>query len=224
MSRKIFVLSFLISTCLSFGAYRYALADGPPGDDAGVAAGPGLTSSSPPSVELAPEAKAALEKAGVATPVMVVTRPAVSPCAPTLVVAHANADGSFVCAPPGVALHDPFEDPIAAWSDAQNLRKAGWPFLVFGGLLGVSKALAYFSLKLRNVPVFGVVAKWLAVDKRVVWVAGIGAIGAAGYDVLLQGGTWVAAAFAGVAILIGLVHPTTTAKPATQPQPSSAAA
>ncbi len=106
-------------------------------------------------------------------------------------------------------LHDPAEAPAAAWDDVKASKKVGWPLAVFAALLMLTKALAYSSVAFKATPVLGAAAKWLALDKHAMWVTGVGTLAAVGYNVLIGGGTLVAALFAAAVSGAGLVHSTT---------------
>lgn len=107
------------------------------------------------------------------------------------------------------AISDPAEHPVQAWDEAKAARKGGWAMLVFFALVALTKALAYGRDKLAGLPVIGALAKRLAVGKTAMIVAGLGAIGAAGYDVLVGGGSLTAALFAAGAAAGGVMHSTT---------------
>lgn len=112
------------------------------------------------------------------------------------------------------AVPNPVKSPAAAWDDAKAAKKTSWPLLVWLLLVMLGKALAYGRVALKGVPVVGKLAARLAVGKAAMVVAAIGAIGAAGYDVLVSGGSWVAALVASGAALGGVLH-STTQPPAT---------
>lgn len=142
-------------------------------------------------------------------------------CAP----AHASpADaGSDIGSDSAAALHlpsagqlpDPAESPIAAIDDVRLLARTGWAATVFGCLLMLTKLAAYLSASsLQNVPVLGAVAAWLAVGRRTVIVSGLGTVAAAGYNAVLLGGSWAAAAVAAGVALAGLVTPSTVPRKA----------
>lgn len=110
---------------------------------------------------------------------------------------------------PNDALHNPATDPAGAWSDENAARKTSWPLAVWAGLAMLGKALAYGRDKLKTVPVIGKLAAWLATGKMAMLVAGVGAVGAAGYDVLMAGGSLVAALVASGVAIAGISHSTT---------------
>lgn len=116
---------------------------------------------------------------------------------------------------PSDALHNPATDPVAAWSDEKAARKTSWPLAVWAGLAMLGKALAYGAPKLKSVPLIGKLGAWLATGKMAMLVAGIGAVGAAGYDVLIGGGSLVAALTASAVAIAGISHSTT--QPASPP-------
>ena len=125
-----------------------------------------------------------------------------------VVTADAGTAGMVVL-PPAVLLPDPIEHPALALTDVQLARKTGWPLAIWAALAMFGKALAYARDKLRTWPVIGKVAAWLAEGKRAMVVAAIGAVGAAGYNVLLAGGTVTAALIASGVAIAGLTHSTT---------------
>jgi hypothetical protein len=113
-----------------------------------------------------------------------------------------------IALPAAAALPNPIEHPAEALTDVQLTRKSGWPFAVWAVLAMIGKALAYSRDKLKGGPL-GKLAMWLAVGKRAMVVAAIGAVGTAGYDVLLAGGTVTAALMASGFAVAGIVSSTT---------------
>lgn len=126
---------------------------------------------------------------------------------------HAGSAGSAGSgsAAPHDSLDNPIESPFAAWQDLKAAREVGWALTVWAALAMLGKALAYASEKLKATPVIGKLSAWLAVGKRAMVVAAIGAVGYAGFDVLARGGTWVAALAASGVAIAGVTHSTTRA-------------
>ena len=112
------------------------------------------------------------------------------------------------------ALPNPAEHPVLAWNDAKLARKTSWPLAIWAVLAMLGKLLAYGADKLKNVQIIGGLAKWLGKGKHAMIVAGIGAVGAAGYNTLIEGGTLVAALVASGVAIAGILHSTTHAEPA----------
>ncbi len=142
-----------------------------------------------------------------ATPVLVTANPCQSG-------QHAIVDpaGVTTCSelPPKAAdLPNPAAAPVQAWDDAKAARKVSWPLAVWAALAMLGKALAYGREKLKTVPIVGKAAEWLSVGKRAMVVAAIGTVGSAGYDVLISGGSVVAALVASGIAIAGTVHSTT---------------
>lgn len=134
---------------------------------------------------------------------------------PVVVPAPAPLSGSGATVEqpkPSDAIHNPASEPVAAWDDVKAARKTSWPLAVWAVLAMLGKALAYGSDKLKRVPVLGKLAAWLATGKRAMVVAGIGAVGSAGYDVLVAGGSLVAALIASGIAIAGTTHSTTQPK------------
>lgn len=104
-------------------------------------------------------------------------------------------------------LSNPMIDPFGAWNDFEAARKTSWVLGVFAALVMITKGLAYGKNALQAVPLLGRLAKWLAVGRRAIAVSGLGTIVAAGYDVLVAGGTWVAAVIACSIAAAGLMSP-----------------
>lgn len=129
----------------------------------------------------------------------------------TVEIAPAAGSGSsaVVIVKPSDKLHDPTTDPVAAWDDAKAAKRTSWPLAVWCVLAMLGKALAYGRDKLKGVPLLGKLAAWLAVGKAAMVVAGIGAVGAAGFDVLINGGTLTAALVASGIAIAGVTHSTT---------------
>lgn len=141
----------------------------------------------------------------------------VNPCPPG---DHAFVDpaGVVTCSklpPKGADLPNPATAPLQAWDDAKAARKVAWPLAVWAAIAMLGKALAYGREKLKGVPVVGKAAVWLSVGKRAMWVAAIGTVGSAGYDVLISGGSVVSALIASGIALAAVTHSTT--KGVTQP-------
>jgi hypothetical protein len=121
----------------------------------------------------------------------------------------ATAGSAAGSASPTASVPDPAEHPAQAWDDAKAARKGGWPLLVFFVLVALTKALAYGRDKLKGAPLVGWIANRLAQGKTAMIVAGIGALAAAGYDVLANGGSVVSALTAAGVALAGALHSTT---------------
>lgn len=141
------------------------------------------------------------------------------PCAwadtPTTTVTDAGSGSSAHVVPASAAAApNPIEQPAQAWSDEKAAQKVGWPLAIWLALVMLGKALAYGRDKVKGWPVIGKLAARLAVGKGAMIVAAVGAVGAAGYDVLVNGGTWVAALVTSVAALGGVMHSTTKGAPA----------
>lgn len=128
---------------------------------------------------------------------------------PTATPAPEASPPAAPAAKPSDALHDPTKDPIAAWDDAKAAKRTSWPLAVWAVLAMLGKALAYGAGKLDGVPLLGALARWLAKGKAAMVVAGIGAVGAAGFDVLINGGTLTAALVASGVAIAGVTHSTT---------------
>jgi hypothetical protein len=110
------------------------------------------------------------------------------------------------------AIHNPATDPSAAWDDARAAKKTSWPLAVWAVLAMLGKALAYGATALAGVPLLGRLAAMLAKGKAAMVIAGIGAVGAAGFDVLVNGGTLTAALVASSVAIAGVTHSTTQPK------------
>ena len=99
-------------------------------------------------------------------------------------------------------------------SDAGRAPKNDPALLVLALALMLTKAIAYGAPKLQQVPVIGAAATWIATGKHAVWLAGLSGVLAAGYDALINGGSWTAALFAASSAFFAQMHSTT------QPQSS----
>lgn len=106
-------------------------------------------------------------------------------------------------------LPDLTAHPVELYSEAKQAKATSWALLVYFALVSLFKAMAYARDKLGSVPVVGALAKWLATGKVAMVVAGIGAVGAAGYNVLVNGGTLVAALVVSASAIAGVMHSTT---------------
>lgn len=106
-------------------------------------------------------------------------------------------------------IADPIAHPAEAWDELRTAKRTGWPFLIWAALAMLGKALAYARDKLAKVPVVGALAALLAKGKGAMLVAAAGAIGAAGYEALIGGGSLIAALYASVVALAGVTHSTT---------------
>lgn len=127
---------------------------------------------------------------------------------------------------PSDTVVNPVTQPVQAWSDEKAARKVGWPLAIWLGLVMLGKGLAYSRDKFKTTPVIGKLAAWLAKGKGAMILAAIGGCGAAGYDTVVNGGSWVAALVAAGAALGGVMHSTTkdadktTGGGASNPSPS----
>jgi hypothetical protein len=130
---------------------------------------------------------------------------------PAMVDAGAGSD--VTAAPATPAPHDavtnPAEHPVQAWDEVKATKKGGWPLVVYFALVALTKALAYGRDKLQGMPGLGWIARRLSVGKTAMIVAGLGALAAAGYDVLAAGGSITAALMASGLALAGAMHSTT---------------
>lgn len=104
---------------------------------------------------------------------------------------------------------NPAQHPAQAWNDEKAARKTSWPLALWLAMVMLGKALAYSRDKLKGVPLVGLAAAWLAKGKGAMLLAAIVAVGAAGYDVIANGGSWVSALVASGAALGGMMHSTT---------------
>lgn len=126
--------------------------------------------------------------------------------------------GATSCRDSAAMLPNPATSPIAAIDEVKEARRTSWPLAVWAAIAMLGKGLAYGREKLKGVPLAGKLAEWLSQGKRAMWLAAIGAVGAAGYDVMIQGGSTVAALVAAGIALAGVTHSTTKgATPAPAP-------
>jgi hypothetical protein len=96
---------------------------------------------------------------------------------------------------------NPAEHPVQALDEAKAAKTYGWAALAFFVLVSLSKALAYGRDKLAGLPAIGWIAARLAKGKTAMIVAGVGAVAAAGYNILADGGTLTSALFAAAVAL-----------------------
>ncbi len=127
----------------------------------------------------------------------------------TVIVPAMVDAGAAPVVTPADALPNPLERPAQAMDDAKLARKTSWPLAVWAALAMAGKALAYGRDKMQGMPVFDDLATWLSKGKHAMWVAAVGAVGAAGYNVMVSGGTLVAALLASGIAIAGLSHSTT---------------
>lgn len=149
---------------------------------------------------------------GLTTPVLADTAPL--DAGPAVVIqpmeAGSGSGSAFATAPtPADTVANPVTSPVVAYDEAKAARKEGWAVLVFFCLVALTKALAYGRDKLAGLPGIGWIAAKLAVGKTAMIVAGIGALAAAGYNVLADGGTVGSALIAAGVALAGALHSTT---------------
>lgn len=121
----------------------------------------------------------------------------------------ASASTGSAAARQSDAVTNPAQHPAQAWSDEKAARKTSWPLAFWLAAVMLGKALAYGRDKLKGLPIVGKAAAWLAKGKGAMVVAAIVAVGAAGYDVVVNGGSWVAGLVAAGAALGGVLHSTT---------------
>ena len=149
-----------------------------------------------------------MKRDALAVALLFIASPALAQ-APDPVVAADHAGSAATPAKPSDALDNPVTSPLAAWDDAKAAKKTSWPLAVWAVLAMLGKALAYGREKLKGLPGIGWLARRLAVGKTAMIVAGVGAVGAAGYDVLASGGSIVAALVASGVAIAGALHSTT---------------
>lgn len=129
--------------------------------------------------------------------------------------APAATDGSGSATPapaptkPSDQLHDPLENPGATIDDVKAAKKYGWGAAVFAVLLVLLK----LASKAKSIGVLS----WLGKGRVATVVAGATVVLAGCYDVLMQGGSWVATAIAG-AIAFAAFYDSTTKPPAAAPK------
>jgi hypothetical protein len=142
--------------------------------------------------------------------VLCLAAPAIaSDAGPSDALISVSFDAAPVAPAPSAAAPNPIEHPAQAWTEAKAARKVGWPIAIFLVLVMLSKAVAYGREKFKTWPVIGKAAQWLSVGKRAMIVAGVGAVSAAGYDVLASGGSLVGALVAAGMAFAGWLHSTT---------------
>ena len=111
---------------------------------------------------------------------------------------------------PSEKLHNPVDDPMAAIETVKAQKKQGWAVTILGCIVMLTAGLARGIQKWPNSKVFA----WFAKNKAAVYIiAGLGVTGAAAFNALALGGTWVAAGYAGAGALFLMVHPGTTPAP-----------
>lgn len=118
--------------------------------------------------------------------------------------AGGSGSGSGVTAP-SAALHDPLEQPAAAWDDVKAARKTSWPLAVLAGAIlllrlaaGAAKRFAWLSFLSKGKTAFGIAAG--------------ATVAAAAFDVLALGGSWVSVLTAAGAAVFALWKPTAAVK------------
>lgn len=136
-------------------------------------------------------------------------RPIICPAGQHVTTAPDGAQSCTELAPKSEQVPNPAEHPLEAWDDAKAAKKTSWPLLVWLSLVMLGKALAYGRDHLKGVPLVGWIARRMAIGKTAMLVAAVGAVGAAGYDVVIAGGSWVAGLVASGAALGGVLHSTT---------------
>lgn len=127
--------------------------------------------------------------------------------------------GSAAPTKPSDAVVNPVQHPEQAWDNEKAARKVGWPLAIWLGMVMLGKALAYSRDKLKTTPLIGKLAAWLAKGKGAMILAAIVGVGAAGYNTMMGGGSWVAAIVAAGAAIGGVMHSTT--KGADTPAPAT---
>lgn len=130
-----------------------------------------------------------------------------------------SGDPLHVVVDPSKDLPNPATQPVAAWSEVKLARKTSWPLAVWMALAMLGKGLAYGRDKLAKVPLVGKFAALLAKGKGAMILAAIGTVGAAGYGVMVDGGTLVSALVAAAIALAGVTHSTTKTTAGQAPQP-----
>jgi len=110
-------------------------------------------------------------------------------------------------------LDDPVLAPAAAFDDAKALHKIGWPLLLLGCLIMLTKGLRSAGKKWPWAWL-----SWINAGYRATALAGALTVGSAAFNTLALGGTWFAVLVAAGGALLMLFQPT----PAT-PAPTQAA-
>ncbi len=86
---------------------------------------------------------------------------------------------------PSDSLSNPASEPVAAWDDAVAARKIGWTALVFAVATMVAMGIGTLGKNMKQLA-------WLNRGKTAVVAGAVVAVGAAGFDVAAQGGSYVA--------------------------------
>lgn len=133
------------------------------------------------------------------------------PASPGVAAAAELAPGPAGAASPAPAPKpsDQLDDPLAAPGDAYAdlvaaKRSGGWALALLAGLVMLTRTLARLP---------GAVGAWWRVGARATGLASAGAIGAAAFDALALGGTWIAVLFAAAGAGFALLAPVPPPKP-----------
>lgn len=117
--------------------------------------------------------------------------------------------------PPPTALPNPVDNPGAAIDSLKAAKKLGWAAAILAAIVMLAAGLARAAAKWPTLPGLS----WFAKHKTAIFVtAAVSTIGAAAYNAIALGGTWLAAGAAAVAALLTLIAPT---PPVSQPSPEA---
>jgi uncharacterized membrane protein YhaH (DUF805 family) len=109
-----------------------------------------------------------------------------------------TADLPSTIAPP---LADPVANPVAAISDLRQAQRQGWAVLAFAVLVMLTRVGTHFSVTVKSL-------RWLGRGNAHPVLAACAAVGVAGYNALVLGGSMGAVVFAAVSAMFYSIFPT----------------
>lgn len=124
--------------------------------------------------------------------------------------------GPQEAAPPAVAsaptvspadkLPNPVDDPFAAIETLKAQKKQGWAVTILGAIVMLTMGLSRAAVRWPTSKLLA----WFATNKTAIYItSSVGLVGAAAFNALALGGTWMAAAYTGAGAFFTLVHPGT---------------
>ncbi len=101
---------------------------------------------------------------------------------PVVAADHAAVPAAAATTTPSQALHNPASEPLQSWSDALAAKKIGWTALVFALVTMLAMGVGTLGKNIAKLA-------WMNRGRAAVILGGVAAVGAAGFDVAMQGGS-----------------------------------
>lgn len=103
---------------------------------------------------------------------------------------------------PADKLHNPVDEPAAAYDDLKAAKRQGWAAAILAALVMLTAGLARAAQRWSALAFF-------AKNKHALLVlGGVSTVGAAAFNALLDGGAWTAVLLAAAGTVLSLITPT----------------